>query len=49
VVTNLRAKGWKGEKDRTRFNPTRLYEELYCARGEMENKLKQQVYAAGIN
>jgi len=43
IVTNLPAKGFKGEKDRTRFTPPRLYEELYCARGDMENLLKQQV------
>jgi len=43
VVTNLPAQGFQGEKDRTRFSPARLYEELYCARGDMENKLKQQV------
>ena len=43
VVTNLPANGFKDAQDKTRFNPTRLYEELYCARGDMENKLKQQV------
>jgi hypothetical protein len=43
VVTNLPAEGFKGEEDRERFVPQRLYEELYCARGEMENVLKQQV------
>jgi hypothetical protein len=43
VVTNLPSKGFKDEKDRNRFSPARLYEELYCARGDMENKLKQQV------
>jgi hypothetical protein len=43
IVTNLPATGCKGEKDRARFTPARLYEELYCARGEMENVLKQQV------
>jgi hypothetical protein len=43
VVTNLPAKGFTGEKDRERFVPARLYEEFYCARGEMENVLKQQV------
>jgi len=42
VVTNLPAHGFKGEPDQTRFTPARLYEELYCARGEMENVLKQQ-------
>src|SRR6266571_483483 len=43
VVTNLPLKGFKDDKDRSRFSPARLYEELYCARGDMENKLKQQV------
>jgi hypothetical protein len=43
VVTNLPAKGWQGDQDRERFTPARLYEEFYCARGEMENVLKQQV------
>jgi hypothetical protein len=43
IVTNLPAKGFRDQKDRTRFTPQRLYEELYCARGDMENLLKQQV------
>jgi hypothetical protein len=43
VVTNLPAKAFQGDADRARFTPQRLYEELYCARGEMENVLKQQV------
>ena len=43
VVTNLPAKGFKEQKDKSRFHPAPLYEELYCARGDMENKLKQQV------
>ena len=43
VVTNLPANGFQDDKDETRFTPTRLYEELYCARGDMENMLKQQV------
>jgi len=43
IVTNLPAKGFKGEPDKSRFSAARLYEELYCARGDMENKLKQQV------
>jgi len=42
VVTNLPARGFRGESDRTRFGPQRLYEEFYCGRGEMENVLKQQ-------
>ena len=43
IVTNLPADGFKGAADRSRFSTTRLYEEFYCARGEMENVLKQQV------
>lgn len=43
VVTNLPAEGFQDEPDRARFESQRLYEELYCARGEMENLLKQQV------
>jgi len=42
VVTNLPARGFKGDADRTRFTPQRLYEEFYCGRGQMENVLKQQ-------
>jgi hypothetical protein len=42
IVTNLPAQGFKEDQDQTRFIPSRLYEELYCARGEMENMLKQQ-------
>ena len=43
IVTNLPAKGFKADEDRQRFTTARLYEEFYCARGEMENVLKQQV------
>jgi hypothetical protein len=42
LVTSLPAHGFKGDKDRARFTPQRLYEECYCAHGEMENVLKQQ-------
>jgi len=42
VVTNLPREGFRGE-DRERFCAARLYEEVYCARGDMENQLKQQV------
>ncbi len=42
VVTNLPLTGFEEEKDNGRFAPRRLYEDLYCARGEMENVLKQQ-------
>jgi hypothetical protein len=43
LVTNLPAGGFADDADPTRFEPARLYEEFYCARGEMENVLKQQV------
>ena len=43
MVANLPAKGFKDDEDKTRFTPQRLYEELYCPRGEMENVLKQQM------
>lgn len=42
LVTNLPGEGGQDEEAPTRFGPQRLYEELYCARGEMENVLKQQ-------
>ena len=42
IVTNLPAHGFQGDEDKSRFTPGRLYEELYCGRGEMENMLKQQ-------
>jgi hypothetical protein len=34
VVTNLSAERWPAQA---------LYEELYCARGEMENRIKEQL------
>lgn len=44
VVTNLPVEGFTGEKESAnRFAPAALYEQLYCARGQMENVLKQQV------
>ncbi len=49
VVTNLPARGFPGDADPTRFTPARLYEELYCARGEMENVLKQQTLDLGAD
>ena len=35
VVTSLSAEEWPAR---------RLYEELYCARGEMENRIKEQLW-----
>ena len=43
IVTNLPKEGWGQDEDPERFIPARLYEQLYCQRGEMENVLKQQV------
>jgi hypothetical protein len=43
VVSNLPARRFRGDTDQERLTPARLYEELYCARGDMENLLKQQV------
>lgn len=43
IVTSLPKEGFAEDEDRERFIPARLYEQLYCARGEMENVLKQQV------
>jgi hypothetical protein len=42
VVTSLPEHGFAGEEP-DRFTPAPLYEVLYCARGECENVLKQQV------
>ena len=43
VVTNLPAEGFAQDHDPERFSPRRLYEEFYCARGQMENVIKQQL------
>lgn len=42
VVTNLPRKGFASDSDRARFESRRLYEEFYCARGDMENRIKEQ-------
>jgi Transposase DDE domain group 1 len=42
IVTNLPREGFRGEA-RERFLAAALYENFYCARGDMENVLKQQV------
>lgn len=39
IVTNLSA---ESSDPAARFAPRRLYKELYCARGEMENRIKEQ-------
>jgi hypothetical protein len=43
IVTSLPSAPFSGEADGERFTPAQLYEKFYCARGEMENVLKQQV------
>ena len=43
IVTNLPQEAFAEDEDRGRYTPACLYEQLYCARGEMENVLKQQV------
>jgi hypothetical protein len=43
IATNLPQEGFADDEDRQRFTAARLYEQFYCARGEMENVLKQQV------
>jgi Transposase DDE domain group 1 len=41
IVTNLPAQGF-GQEEADRFLPENCYEKLYCARGDMENQIKQQ-------
>lgn len=41
IVTNLPAGGFEGER-RGRFLAQALYEKFYCARGDMENRIKEQ-------
>ena len=43
IVTHLPKEAFPEDDDQDRFTPTGLYEGWYCARGEMENVLKQQV------
>lgn len=42
IVTNLPREGFEGDKDLTRFWPRECYEQLYCGRGDMENRIKEQ-------
>jgi Transposase DDE domain group 1 len=41
IVTNLPAEGFPGEPT-DRFGPQNCYEVIYCARGDMENQIKQE-------
>lgn len=42
IVTNLPAEGFAGD-EQGRFEADSLYENFYCARGNMENQIKQQL------
>ena len=42
IVTNLPKEGWSDAVQATRFEPAALYEKFYCARGDMENRIKEQ-------
>src|SRR5271155_2894232 len=42
IVTNLPKDGWATRIQATRFEATALYEKFYCARGDMENRIKEQ-------
>lgn len=42
VVTNLPPEGFSDDPQAGRFAPTALYEAFYCARGDMENRIKEQ-------
>src|SRR5271157_2683857 len=43
IVTNLLAKGFDGgQQSPDRFGAQKCYEDYYCARGNMENQIKQQ-------
>jgi hypothetical protein len=41
VVTNIPREGFEGESA-LRFEPKALYRDFYCARGDMENRIKEQ-------
>ena len=41
IVTNLPIDGFEGDQP-GRFAPGPCYEQLYCARGDMENRIKEQ-------
>ena len=43
IVTSLPEAGFDEDQQPERFSPATVYEQFYCARGESENVLKQQV------
>src|SRR5271165_4898095 len=42
IVTNLPEDGWNDPIQAVRFQAAALYEKFYCARGDMENRIKEQ-------
>jgi hypothetical protein len=42
IVTNLPQDGWNDPIQAARFAAAALYEKFYCARGDMENRIKEQ-------
>jgi len=42
IVTNLPQDGWNDPVQAARFAAAALYEKFYCARGDMENRIKEQ-------
>jgi len=42
IVTNLPKDGWNDPLQAVRFEAAALYEKFYCARGDMENRIKEQ-------
>jgi hypothetical protein len=42
IVTNLPKGGWGNAAQAARFQAAALYEKFYCARDEMENRIKEQ-------
>jgi hypothetical protein len=42
IVINLPKDGWSDPSEAARFEPAALYEKFYCARGDMENRIKEQ-------
>ena len=42
IVTDLHKDGWASRDQAARFEAGALYEKFYCARGDMENRIKEQ-------
>ncbi len=42
IVTNLPKDGWGQSAQAARFEAAALYRKFYCARGDMENRIKEQ-------